>query len=259
MRNTMQVMRAKRVGTDAHPSPRPTLTMNVALLLLAVAVGCAGEPSDDSVASTHELQGNESPESFLLGEHSQALTNCVPAPHEVAVFQNTYRQGSCVYLDIGTYTNHTQIGLPSDTISSFIVGNLVSLKGSQHSDFFGEAIWDQGSRDTLGWWNDRISSIQVYPKRNRGFATLFQDPNFSGPIGAVVEFRTYNHSAETGMAPNRLSSFTLNEEVHGQMRITLCTGLNLTGFCEVFTDSQAYLGNLAIGDNTVRSLKLDSL
>ena len=53
-------------------------------------------------------------------------TNCVPGPHEVALFDHADETGGCVNVPAGDYSTTLPLGLPNDFASSIVVGAAAS-------------------------------------------------------------------------------------------------------------------------------------
>lgn len=230
------------------------------VVALACAAGCGGAPEDETAASG------------AAAATRAALTGCWPGPNQVAVFVDWFYGSSCNYLNVGVYPDAGSTGLPNDSISSVRVGANVRTRLFQDWEFtgFAQTLW--GDADYLGWYavgNDTVSSMRVEPRgldcQNPppGAVALFEHANYAGDCVVRYAWESSCPTAPTGpgyfsaMRCTGLANDTVSSiKVGAGTWAYLCRDWQLGGYCAWENQNQPYLGSLAIGNDTLSSMRI---
>lgn len=194
-----------------------------AMGVLVEATGCASDENGE-----YADESESAPQDEIRVLH-QELWGCRPGPDEVSLFVNPDFNGHCVTLRIGKYT-YDKVGLPDNTISSYIVGEAVYLRYTEHR-FWGKgrySVGNAGSVPRLGSWDNHISAVEVYPASfdrwlqvpPEGHIALFADPGYAGDstFVSVAESSRSNVVLDLGF-----SRYVSSIRVHPSVKARLCS------------------------------------
>ena len=178
--------------------------------LLAFASGGCG------AADTGFDDGTPKEAADTVGTEEQAVTSLT-----VTLCTNPGYAGTCQ--DIGIGNRGSAIGIPSDTLSSFIVGSNARATLCETGNFGGRCqTYGPGSVGQIASPpNDTVSSVRVVRNsdpdcRNPsvpppfGWAFLYRDPNYQGDcVSIYYQTGDYSYSVGIGLQNDSLSSLIL--------------------------------------------------
>ena len=186
---------------------------------------------------------------------------CQPGPGSASFFVHSNFLGECVNLSMGEYASTGSIGLPNDSISSFLLGDGVKVAFCKHSSFRVCTV-RMNSDENLhnDRWGDRISSIRVLDidavdcPNGADEASFFTNRHFLRPC-RTLGIGDYDGPQEFGLPNNQISSVRTGSQVQA----CLCTGRDFSATCEIITGEDTSLSDNEVMNNRVSSLRVQPL
>ena len=198
----------------------------------------------------------------MFVDSASAVAPCEPSSGQASFYTDANFRGACVVRDVGEFPNAETIGLPNDSISSIRVGVGAQVFACADEQFSVRCEVLTGSSanlsaSTIG--NDLITSFKVQPIGTP------PPPCFPGPqqVGIYVHdhFSGACRLLSVGDYPTATSMELPNDSISSirvgpGTEIHVCEHEFYDGRCTLLTSDSLFLGNTAVGNDSVTSARV---